>query len=64
MTRERQPISIVRKIAHKAEAVKGDARKTVGRLAGSWRLRASGPVTRSRATSNWPRAKIKDAIRR
>ena len=35
-------MSIARKIAHKAEAVKGAFKKTVGRLTGSRRLRAEG----------------------
>jgi uncharacterized protein YjbJ (UPF0337 family) len=43
MTREGQPrMSIARKIAHKAEAVKGAFKKTAGRAAGNRRLRAEG----------------------
>jgi uncharacterized protein YjbJ (UPF0337 family) len=33
-------MSIASKIAHKAEAVKGGAKKTVGRVTGNRRLRA------------------------
>ncbi|MFI9581310.1 hypothetical protein ACIHCQ_05585 [Streptomyces sp. NPDC052236] len=35
-------MSIAKKIAHKAEAVKGGAKKTVGRVTGSRRLQAEG----------------------
>jgi uncharacterized protein YjbJ (UPF0337 family) len=35
-------MSIARKIADKAEAVKGGAKKTAGRATGSRRLRAEG----------------------
>ena len=42
-------MSIGKKIAHRAEAVKGSAMKTVGRLTGNRRLRARAAVTRPRA---------------
>ena len=35
-------MSVARKIAHKAEAIKGACKKTAGRLTGSRRLRAEG----------------------
>ncbi|MGI5379890.1 CsbD family protein [Streptomyces sp. CA-251387] len=34
--------SIAKKIAHKAEAIKGGAKKTIGRVTGSRRLQAEG----------------------
>jgi uncharacterized protein YjbJ (UPF0337 family) len=43
-------MSISKKLAHKAEAVKGSFKKTAGRLTGSRRLRAEGRGDRSRAT--------------
>jgi hypothetical protein len=47
-------MSIAKKSAHKAEAVKGSVKLTAGRLTGSRRLRAEAAVTRSRTTSNRP----------
>jgi uncharacterized protein YjbJ (UPF0337 family) len=54
-------MSISKTIAHKAEAVKGSAKRMVGRLTGSRRLRAEGRA--DQATGNLKQAgtKIKDA---
>jgi uncharacterized protein YjbJ (UPF0337 family) len=57
-------VSITRKIAHKAEAVTGGARKTVGRATGNRRLRAKGRRDQAKANLKQAGAKIKDAFRR
>jgi len=56
-------MSIARKIAHKAEAVKGSAKKMVGRLTGSRRLRAEGRADQAKGNLKQAGAKIKDAAR-
>ena len=50
-------MSIGKKIAHRAEAVKGSAMKTVGRLTGNRRLRTRG-------RRDQVKGKIKDALKR
>jgi uncharacterized protein YjbJ (UPF0337 family) len=62
--RKGSPVSITRKIAHKAEAVKGAARKTVGRITGSRRLRTKGRREQAKGNLKQAGAKIKDAFRR
>ena len=57
-------MSITSKIAHKAEAVKGGAKKTAGRLTGSRRLRADGRGDQATGNLKQAGAKIKDAFRR
>lgn len=57
-------MSIVSKIAHKAEAVKGGARKIAGRVTGSRRLRAKGRREQAKGNLKQAGAKIKDAFRR
>ena len=54
-------MSISKKIAHKAEAVKGSAKRMVGRLAGSRRLRAEGRADQAKGNIKQAGAKIKDA---
>jgi uncharacterized protein YjbJ (UPF0337 family) len=54
-------MSISRKFAHKAEAVKGRAKRMVGRLTGSGRLRAEGRADQAKADVKQTGAKIKDA---
>jgi uncharacterized protein YjbJ (UPF0337 family) len=54
-------MSIARKIAHKAEAVKGGAKRMVGRLTGSRRLRAEGRADQAKGNIKQAGAKIKDA---
>ena len=56
-------MSIARKIAHKAEAVKGSAKRLVGRLTGSRRLRAEGRADQAKGNLKQAGAKIKDAAR-
>jgi uncharacterized protein YjbJ (UPF0337 family) len=43
-------MSMARKLAHKAEAVKGSIKRSAGRLTGNRRLRAEAAGTGSRAT--------------
>jgi uncharacterized protein YjbJ (UPF0337 family) len=57
-------MSISKKIAHKAEAVKGGAKRMLGRLAGSRRLRAEGRADQAKGNLKQAGAKIKNAIRR
>ncbi|MDX6334941.1 MAG: hypothetical protein QOG05_2281 [Streptosporangiaceae bacterium] len=57
-------MSIAGKIAHKAEAVKGSAKKAAGRATGSRRLRAGGRGDQVKGDTKQAGAKIKDAFRR
>jgi uncharacterized protein YjbJ (UPF0337 family) len=57
-------MSIFRKITHKAESVKGGAKKSAGRATGSRRLRAEGRGDQARGNAKQAGAKIKDAFRR
>ncbi len=63
MMYERPPVSITKKIAHKAEAVKGGVKKKVGRLTGSRRLRAEGRADQIKGNTKQAGAKIKDAVK-
>jgi uncharacterized protein YjbJ (UPF0337 family) len=54
-------MSIARKIAHKAETAKGSAKRMVGRLTGSRRLRAEGRGDQVKGDIKQAGAKIKDA---
>lgn len=54
-------MSISKKIAHKAEAVKGGAMKMIGRITGSRRLRAEGRADQAKGDIKQAGAKIKDA---
>jgi uncharacterized protein YjbJ (UPF0337 family) len=56
-------MSISKKIAHKAESVKGSAKKMAGRLTGSRRLRTEGRADRAKGNLKQAGAKIKDAVR-
>jgi uncharacterized protein YjbJ (UPF0337 family) len=56
-------MSIGKKFAHKAEAVKGSIKKTAGRLTGSRRLRAEGRADRFKGNLKQASAKVKDAVR-
>jgi uncharacterized protein YjbJ (UPF0337 family) len=56
-------MSVTNKIAHKAEAVKGTIKKTVGRLTGSRRLRAEGRGDQIKGNTKQAGAKIKDAVK-
>jgi uncharacterized protein YjbJ (UPF0337 family) len=57
-------VSIGEKIAHRAEAVKGSAMKTVGCLTGSRRLRARGRRDQAKGSVKQYGTKIKDALKR
>jgi uncharacterized protein YjbJ (UPF0337 family) len=56
-------MSIAKKIAHKAEAFKGSAKKITGRAAGSRRLRAEGRGDQAKGNTKQAGAKLKDAFR-
>ena len=57
-------MSAAKKIAHRAEAVKGAAMKIAGRLTGNRRLRASGRRDQAKGNIKQHGAKIKAAFRR
>jgi uncharacterized protein YjbJ (UPF0337 family) len=57
-------LSLSRKISHKAEAVKGALKKTVGRLTGSRRLRTKGRADQAKGNLKQAGAKVKDAVKR
>jgi uncharacterized protein YjbJ (UPF0337 family) len=57
-------MSIAKKIAHKAEAVKGGAKKIVGRVSGNRRLQAEGRRDQTKSDVKQAGAKIKDAFKR
>ena len=54
-------MGIAKKIAHKAEAVKGGAKKTVGRATGNRRLKAEGRGDQVKGNTKQAGAQIKDA---
>jgi uncharacterized protein YjbJ (UPF0337 family) len=56
-------MSIAKKIAHKAEAVKGSAKKTTGRATGNDRLQAEGRGDQVKGNTKQAGAKIKDAFK-
>ncbi|MFF3454025.1 CsbD family protein [Streptomyces sp. NPDC002730] len=56
-------MSIAKKIAHKAEAMKGSAKKTTGRATGSRRLQAEGHGEQVKGNIKQAGAKIKDAFK-
>ncbi|MFF4731827.1 CsbD family protein [Streptomyces mirabilis] len=56
-------MSIGKKIAHKAETMKGGAKKTTGRATGSWRLQAEGRGDQLKGNIKQAGAKIKDAFK-
>ena len=57
-------MSVGKKIAQRAEALKGSAMKTVGRLTGNRRLRARGRRVRAKGNVKQYGMKIKDALKR
>ena len=57
-------MSIGKKISHRAEAIKGSAMKTVGRLTGNRRLRNRGRRDQAKGNVKQYGTKIKDALRR
>jgi uncharacterized protein YjbJ (UPF0337 family) len=56
-------MSIAKKIAHKAEAVKGGAKKTAGRATGSSRLESEGRGDQAKGNLKQAGAKVKDAFK-
>ena len=56
-------MSIAKKIAHKAEAVKGSAKKAAGGATGNRRLRAEGRGDQVKGNIKQAGAKVKDAFR-
>jgi uncharacterized protein YjbJ (UPF0337 family) len=58
------PMSILKKIAHMAEALKGSAKKTAGRATGGRRLKAEGRGDRAKGHLKQAGAKVKDAVKR
>jgi uncharacterized protein YjbJ (UPF0337 family) len=57
-------MSIFRKLAHKAEAMKGGAKKRAGHVTGSRRLRAEGRSDQVKGNLKQAGAKVKDAVRK
>lgn len=57
-------MSMARKFAHKAEAVKGSLKRSAGRLTGNRRLRAEGRSDRVKGNMKQAGAKVKDAAKR
>jgi uncharacterized protein YjbJ (UPF0337 family) len=56
-------MSIAKKIAHKAEAIKGAAKKKAGRTTGSPRLEAEGRGDQAKGDLKQAGAKVKDAFK-
>ncbi|HEY4854869.1 MAG TPA: CsbD family protein [Streptosporangiaceae bacterium] len=56
-------MSIAKKIAHEAEAVKGGAKKSVGRATGNRRLKTEGRGDQVKGDTKQAGAKIKDAFK-
>jgi uncharacterized protein YjbJ (UPF0337 family) len=58
-----QPMGIAKKVAHNAEAVKGGAKKIVGRVTGNQRMQAKGRGDQAKGDAKHAGAKIKDAFK-
>ena len=56
-------MSIAKKIAHKAEAAKGGAKKTAGRATGSPHLKAEGRGDQAKGDLKQAGAKVKDVLK-
>jgi uncharacterized protein YjbJ (UPF0337 family) len=57
-------VSIFKKLAHKAEAVKGGTKKATGRATGRSRLKAEGRGDQVKGDTKMAGAKIKDAFKK
>ena len=57
-------MSIFKKLAHKAEAVKGGAKKAAGRATGNSRLKAKWRGDQVKGDTKMAGAKIKDAFKK
>ncbi len=64
MIPEGSPMSMTRKIAHKAETARGAATKTAGRVTGNRRLQAKGRRAQAKGKLKQAAAKIRAAFRR
>jgi uncharacterized protein YjbJ (UPF0337 family) len=56
-------MSISKKLAHKAEAVKGATKKYFGRATGNTRLRTEGRVEQAKGNTKQVGAKAKDVFK-
>ena len=56
-------MSIGKKLAHKADAIKGATKKYVGRATGNTRLRTEGSADQATANTKQVGAKVKDALK-
>jgi len=56
-------MSIGKKLAHKAEAAKGAAKKIIGRATGNTRLRTEGRVDQIKGNTKQAGDKLKDAFK-
>jgi uncharacterized protein YjbJ (UPF0337 family) len=56
-------MSVGKKIAHKAEAAKGAAKKFVGRATGNTRLRVEGRLDQAKGNTKQAGDKLKDAFK-
>jgi len=56
-------MSIGKKIAHKAEAAKGTAKKLLGRATGNTRLRVEGRTDQAVGNTKQAGEKVKDAFK-
>ncbi|MDH6136643.1 uncharacterized protein YjbJ (UPF0337 family) [Kitasatospora sp. MAA4] len=56
-------MSVTKKVAHKAEAVKGGVKKTVGRATGDRTLEAEGRADQIKGDTKQAGAKVKDAFK-
>nr|WP_084725666.1 CsbD family protein [Streptacidiphilus melanogenes] len=56
-------MSVAKKLAHKAEAVRGGAKKAAGRATGDRALEAEGRTDQVKGNTRQAGAKVKDALR-
>ena len=56
-------MSIGKKLAHKAEAIKGATKKYVGRATGNTRLRTEGRADQAKGNAKQAGAKVKDVFK-
>ena len=56
-------MSVGKKLAHKAEAVKGTVKKVVGRTTRNSRLRVEGRTDQAKGNTKQAGAKMKDAFK-
>jgi uncharacterized protein YjbJ (UPF0337 family) len=56
-------MGIGKKLAHKADAIKGATKKYVGRATGNTRLRTEGRADQAIANAKQAGAKVKDALK-